>query len=214
MKYTIEQVLNLLSEVTDNPQGVLDNWSMKKSNIPLNLDDYKYPLFLYSFPVELEGEVVATITLAQISHTGIDGQRDELISKYLGSDTYNKSWWAYSHESYLDCYLTIHKEFQLPAHPKDDSFRVLESHFLDDKGKEIKYRLSYGDTEVEGLYEQWVDDSRWSNWRCYRFDNGVNLQVEAIDIEGWLMGEKINEVIKVRIRDQKIDKLNDSIPSN
>ena len=78
---------------------------------------------------------------------------------------------------------------------------------MDNKGEVIKYRMSYGYSEIPGLYEQWVDDSRWSNWRSYQFDNDVTVQIEATDINGWEMGEKINEVIKVRLRDINIGEI-------
>jgi hypothetical protein len=211
MKYTQEQVLDILKLVTKDPQSILDKWSNKKDNEYLDLTKYKYPLFLYSFPIIVNEEEVATLTLAKITNTGVDNQIDMLMSKYLTTETYNNSWFAYSHESYLHSYLTIHKEFKLPTHPEDDGFFVYESTFVDNKGKVIKYRMSYGDTEIEGLYEQWVDDSRWGNWRCYRFDNGVNIQIETIDIDGWEMGEKINEVIKVRLRDINIEEIVDEI---
>lgn len=207
MKYTQEQVLDILKLVTKDPQSILDKWSNKKDNEPLELNKYKYPLFLYTFPIIVNDEEVATFTLAQITNTGVDGQRDMLMSKYLTTDVYNSSWLAFSHESYLHSYLTIKKDFELPPHPQDDNFRVYESTFVDNKGKVIKYRMCYGDTEIPGLYEQWVDDSRWSNWRSYRFDNDVNVQIEATDINGWEMGEKINEVIKVRLRDINIGEI-------
>jgi hypothetical protein len=211
MKYTQEQVLDILKLVTKDPQSILDKWSLKKDNEYLDLTKYHYPLFLYTFPIILNDEEVATLTLAQISNTGVDGQRDMLMSKYLTTETYNTSWFAYSHESYLHCYLKIKKDFELPTHHKDNNFHVYESTFVDNKGKVIKYRMSYGDTEIEGLYEQWVDDSRWSNWRSYRFDNDVTVQIEATDINGWEMSEKINEVIKVRLRDINIEEIVDEI---
>lgn len=44
-----------------------------------------------------------------------------------------------------------------------------------------------------------------NGWRSYRFDNDINIQIQESEFSGWEMGKKINEVIKTRIRDQKID---------
>lgn len=198
MKYTEEQVLDILRLATDQPESILNEWSNRKDNELLDLTKYKYPLFLYSFPIIVNGEEAATMTLAELHNTGVDGRKDMLMSKYLTADIYNKSWNAFSHETYKHAYLYVHKEFELPPHSKDDNFRVMESTFLDADGKEIKYRMSYGDSDVEGLYESYVDDNRL--WKSYRFDNGVAIQIEATDISGWEMGEKINESIKGRIQ--------------
>lgn len=205
MKYTHQQVLDILRLVTDQPETILSKWNNNQDNKSLDLTKYHYPLNLYSFDVIVDGDNVATITLAQITNSGIDGQRQSLMSKYLSTETYLSSWWAYSHDTYLDCYLTIHKQFELPGHPKDDNLRVLESSFLDADGNEVKYRLSYGDSEIEGLFAEWADDTYV--WKSYRFENGVNLQVEDKPFSCWSMGEKINEVIKIRTRDQKIEKV-------
>lgn len=203
MKYTREQVLDILKLATKDPQSILDKWSIKKDNEPLDLTKYHYPLFLYTFPIIVNDEEVATFTLSELTNTGVDGHRDMLMSKYLTTDIYKRSWFAYSHESYLHSYLYIHKDFELPTHQKDDNFHVHESTFVDNKGKVIKYRMCYGDTEIPGLYEQWTRESRRSEWRSYRFDNDVTVQIENTDIEGWSMGEKINEVIKQRLEDEK-----------
>ena len=198
MKYNEEQVLDILKLVTDQPEVILNKWSNRKDNEPLDLSKYHYPLFLYTFPIIVNGEEVATFTLSELRNTGVDGQRDMIMSKYLTTDVYNRSWVAFSHETYKHAYLTINKAFKLPEHPEDSNFFAMESTFLDADGKEVKYRISYGHSEIEGLYEQWVDDGHWSSWRCYRFDNGVTVQIEATDFSGWQMGEKINETIKNR----------------
>lgn len=207
MKYTKKQVLDILKIVSNDPKSVFDQWVIKNDNVYLDLSKYKYPLFIYSFPIEIGGELVATITLSQITNTGIDSQRDMLMSKYLTTDSYNKSWFAYSHETYKDCYLTIHKEFQLPPHPKDNNFKILESHFLDASGNKIEYCISCGDSEIDGLFESYTYEDRIIS--CYRFDNGVNIQIKSNIIDGWIMGEKINEEIKIRLRDQKIKEINE-----
>jgi hypothetical protein len=203
MKYTEDQVLDILRLVTDQPEVILNKWSNQKDNEPLDLKKYSYPLFLLTFPIIVNDEEVATMTLAQLQNTGVDGQRDRLMSKYLTTNTYNMSWHGFSHETYKDAFFHISKEFELPAHPEDDNFRVIHSSFLDADGKEVKYRMSYGDSDVYGLHTSYVSER--GEWRSYRFDNGVTIQIEATDFSGWEMGEKINEVIKVRVRDQKID---------
>ena len=203
MKYTEDQVLDILKMVTDQPESILNKWSNRKDNEPLNLTKYNYPLFLYTFPIIVNDEEVATMTLAQLHNSGIDSLKDKLMSKYLTTDVYNNSWEAFSHETYINAFLHINKEFELPPHPEDDNFRVMESTFLDADGTEIKYRMSYGDSDVPGLHTSYVSER--GEWRSYRFDNDVTIQIESTDISGWEMGEKINEVIKVRVRDQKIN---------
>lgn len=203
MKYTEDQVLDILKLVTDQPETILSKWSNQKDNEPLDLKKYSYPLFLYTFPIIVNDEEVATMTLAQLTNTGVDGQKDILMSKYLTTDVYNRSWSAFSHETYKHAYLYIHKEFELPTHPEDDRFHVLHSSFLDADGNKVKYRMSYGYSEIPGLHTSYVSER--GDWRSYRFDNDVTIQIEDTNFSGWEMGEKINEVIKVRLRDQKID---------
>lgn len=203
MKYTEDQVLDILKLVTDQPETILNKWSNGKDNEPLNLKKYSYPLFLFTFPIIVNDEEVGTVTLAKLHNTGVDDQTDKLMSKYLTTNVYKNSWPSFSHETYKDAYFHISKEFELPAHPKDDKFRVLHSSFLDADGNEVKYRMSYGDSDVPGLHTSYVSER--GEWRSYRFDNDVTIQIQATDISGWEMGEKINEVIKMRVRDQKID---------
>lgn len=197
MIYTYDQVLDILSLVTDQPDVILSKWCDNEDNKSLDLTKYNYPLFLYSFPIIVDGDKVATITLSETTNTGIDHERQSLMSKYLSTDVYRKSWWAYSHDTYLNCYLTIHKEFL-----KDDKFYVLESSFVDEEGKQIKYRLSlelpYGNSKSK------AKELSFEEGTCYHFYNGVNLKIENTRIKGWSMGEKINEVIRIRTRDRKI----------
>ena len=94
MKYTEDQVLDILKLVTDQPESILSKWSNQKDNESLDLKKYSYPLFLYTFPIIVNDEEVATMTLAQVTNTGVDGQKDILMSKYLTTDVYNKSWSA------------------------------------------------------------------------------------------------------------------------
>lgn len=203
MKYTEAQVLDILRQVTDQPESILSKWSNIKDNEYLDLTKYHYPLFLYTFPIIVNNEEVATMTLAELTNTGVDHEKDMLMSKYLTTDVYNKSWTAFSHETYKHAYLYVHKEFKLPTHPEDDNFSVMESTFLDADDKVVKYRMSYGYSEIPGLHTSYVSER--GDWRSYRFDNDVTIQIEAINFSGWEMGKKINKVIKVRLRDQKID---------
>lgn len=194
MKYTEKQVLEILELVTDQPQTILDKWHSKYDNTKLDLSKYEYPLFLYSFPIVVGGEEVATITLAEIQNTGIDSQRQSLMTKYLTSNTYQESWWAYSHDTYLDCYLTIHKEFELPKICEGMNGDTQQA--LDANGTPFQFTIAYGYPEKEEdshLYYQWADGH-------YRFNNDISIKIDHRKIEGWSMGKKINEVIDQRTK--------------
>lgn len=66
------------------------------------------------------------------------------------------------------------------------STRSVHSHSFIIKGDQYQYYI-------------WVDGA-------YRFDNGVAIQIEN-KFEGWSLGKKINENIKIRVRDQKIEEI-------
>lgn len=61
----------------------------------------------------------------------------------------------------MSAYLSIHKELKLTPHPKDNNFYAFESAFLDADGKEINYHLSFGYTEIRGLYEKYISEKKW-----------------------------------------------------
>jgi hypothetical protein len=177
MKYTHEEVLDILKDF-GNPEVILDNWNLKKANELLDLSEYRYPVLLYSFPVELDNRIVATVTLARFANTGFDGRQQKLMCKYFTPKVYRESWMSFSHDTYLHCYLTIHEKFEL------DKFHELS--FKDVNGKIINYHL--------------YDVSDRSDNPQYWFDNDVCLDV-LDEFDGWEMGEKINETINQRLHE-------------
>ena len=203
MKYTYDEVLDIIKSTTDtDPKEVLSQWIIKKANTPLDLTDYEYPLYVYTFPITIEGKDVGDITLVDLYHN--IGGRDDLMLKYFGKEDYDISWDCFSHDTYLFCYLTIRKEFELPEIVKGfcgDTFQCIDAN-----GRPFEFKLSYGDPENEKdsyVYDQWVDD------RSYRFDNGVTIQVNKMN--GWLLGQKINQNVEKRLipykRDNKIESI-------
>ena len=126
---------------------------------------------------------------------------------YSGGGTAS-SWSSYStyggggHDTYLDCYLTIRKEFQLPEICKGmcgDKFQGIDAN-----GRPFEFQVAYGDPEKERdehYYGKWVD-------KAYRFDNGVAIQVNKMN--GWSLGQKINENVETRLIPYKREeRLND-----
>jgi hypothetical protein len=207
MKYTYNEVLDIIKSVTDKePQDILDQWIDKKSNVPLDLTKYQYAHFVYTFPFEVDGRKVGEITLASLSGHS-QSFKDELMLKYFGREDHDNSWWTFSHDTYLDCFLTIRKEFQLPEIVEGMFADTLQAQ--DDSGKPFDFKMSYGNPEKEKdsyVYHQWVDSRN-----CYRFDNGVNIVINHNQIKGWLLGEKINQNIQTRLipflRNNKIEEV-------
>ena len=200
MKFTEEEVLDIIQSATDkNPKEVLKAWVNGKADKPLDLSNYNYPLFVYTFPLILNGEEVANITLASLSGNN-SSVREDLMLKYFGREDYELSWWTFSHDTYLDCYLTIHKKFELPTIVK--GFHGGTYKAKDAKGEEFVFSISYGDPVQEDdyyVYHKYVDKS-------YRFDNGVNIIINEVK-NGWSLGEKINKNIFIRTRDNKIEEV-------
>lgn len=193
MEYKEHEVLDILKSVSDNPEKILLDWNINKANTPIDLKEWNYPYFIYSFPIILDNEEVATITLVSLYGGNLNSEKPGLMQKYFGHQEYEKSWWSFSHDTYLDCYLTVHKEFTLPEIVKGLSGKDFV--YKDSKGKDFKFKVSYGDPESEEntyLHYIWVDGS-------YRFNNGVSIKIDKCDINGWSLGEKINENIKKRI---------------
>lgn len=205
MKYTEEEVLDIIRTLTDkDPVEVFDSWvNNQKANKLLDLSKYNYPLFVYTFPIILQeglgdGREVGEITLVDLYSLS---NRDELMLKYLGKEKYDKSWSEFSHDTYLHCYLTINKEFKLPKICPGLYGDTLQSR--DSNGKTFQYTIAYGDTTEEDdmhFYHKWVDGG-------YRFNNGVSIKVNKM--QGWSLGEKINENIEQRlIPYRRAEKLN------
>ena len=62
-QFTLREVKEILSAVTDaDPESLIASWRERKSLE--TVDEGKYRTFVLSFPVEVDGRVVATVTLA------------------------------------------------------------------------------------------------------------------------------------------------------
>ena len=191
MEYKEHEILDILKSVSDNPEKILLDWNINKANTLIDLKKQSFPYFIYSFPIILDNEEVATITLASLY--GVSNV-DNLIQKYLGHQEYIKTWSTLSHDTYKYCYLTIHKEFKLPKIV--DGMNGKSFIGKDAIGNNFEFMVSYGYPEKEKdshQYYTWVDGG-------YRFDNGVSIKFKGSGPEeGWSLGEKINENIKKRI---------------
>ena len=205
MKYTHSEVIDIIKSATDqDPQEVLNLWVDKKSNTPLDLKEYNHPHYIYSFPLVIDNKEVALITLTELYNVN---SRDDLMLKYFGREDFDLSWDCFSHDTYLFCYLTIYKEFELPEIV--DGFCAGKFQGTDANGRPFDFSVSYGYPEKEGqsyVRYQWVNDKT-----TYHFDNGVYVDIETKPA-GWLLGQKINENIENRLIPYKREeKINDII---
>lgn len=195
MKYTEAEVLNIIGTCTsENAETILLNWNNNKANTPLDLEKWNYPYFVYSFPLVLNDEKVATITLVESYGCGYN--LDNFMQKYFGHEDYEASWHSFSHDTHKDWFLTVHKEFELPE--LVEGFYGGEYTALDANGKEFSFKISYGRPEKERdfhVYEEYVDD-----W--VRFGNDVSIKMldKKQELNGWSLDEKINENIKNRVQ--------------
>lgn len=203
MKYTEAEVMDIIKCATDkDPQEVFTTWVNKKANTPLDLSKSIYGYFVYTFPIKVDEKEVADVTLVSLSAHTHQSLKDELMLKYFGKEDYDASWNTYSHDTYLDCYLTIRKEFELPKICKGlcgDTFQG-----VDDIGRTFEFKVAYGYPEKEKdshYHYQWID-------KAYRFDNGVHITVNKMN--GWSLGKKINENVEKRLIPYKrAEKLNE-----
>ncbi len=206
MKYTKAEVLNIIGTCTsENAETLLLNWNNNKANTPLDLEKWNYPYFVYSFPLILNEEEVATITLVESYGCGYN--LDDYMQKYLGHEDYEVSWHSFSHQTYKDWFLTVKKEFDLPELVK--GFYGGEYTAVDADGEEFSFKISYGYPENEEdryVFEQYVDE-----W--VRFENGVSIKMSDKNksLNGWPLGEKINENIKKRVQQMNNEKMNQII---
>jgi hypothetical protein len=199
MKYTHSEVINIIKTATDqDPQEVLNLWVDKKSNTPIEFGRDNY---VYSFPLVIDNKEVALIKLTELYSVN---SRDDLMLKYFGRENFDLSWDCFSHDTYLFCYLTIHKEFELPEIV--DGFFAGKFQGTDANGRPFDFTVSYGYPEKEGesyVRYQWINDKT-----TYRFDNGVNIDI-SVKPAGWKLGQKINENIETRLipykREEKIN---------
>ena len=141
MKYTKVEVLNIIGTCTsENAETILLNWNNNKANTPLDLEKWNYPYFVYSFPLILNEEEVATITLVESYGCGYN--LDDFMQKYLGHKDYEVSWHSFSHHTYKDWFLTVNKEFELPELVK--GFYGGEYTAVDADGEEFSFKISFG----------------------------------------------------------------------
>ncbi len=83
MKYTEEQVIDIIKSITKkSPKTVLKNWKEKDSNRLLDLSEYKYESFIYTFPVIIDGKEIALITIADFAYTGHSNKERDLMLNY------------------------------------------------------------------------------------------------------------------------------------
>lgn len=200
MKYSEEQVLDILKLATETPEQILEQWEQLQDNIPLDLSKYKYPLYVFTFPIILNDEIVAEVTLVQLYGSGLESMKQTLLTKYFTSEIYKESYETFSHDTYCNLFLHIKKEFELPE-IKEGLF-AYESTFTDAKNNVIKYRISYGHPSNEDdyhIFESYVSD--YGEYNSYRFfNNDISIQIEKRNIEGFSLGETINERIKHRTK--------------
>jgi len=199
MNYLERDVLEIIKSLSDKDANeFLEKWNESKANIPLDLEKNKYNQYVCSFPLIIDNEEVATITLVDLRH--IRGSAQMLMTKYLGYKAYKYSYQSFSHQSYLDCFLTLHKEFSLPEHSEINGFFTLSGEHSNEFGV-IKYRLSaignIDDELVEGfLFRKYFNDC--GDYVTYRLDNGMSLQIDHYNMKGNTLGESINQIIEKR----------------
>ena len=201
MKYTRSQVKEIIKKHSKklDAEMMIDNWMNSKANKPLNLSKYSYPLACYTFPITIDNVIQGEITLVSLYGNATE-EIDMLMNKYLGED-FETSWLAFSHDTYLYAYLSItNKEFILPISDFSDTFYCFDGTFKDNNGKEIKYKISYGDygdekTEREKGYE-YRDRRDYNDY--YFLECGIILLIEKVEFSSNELGETINERIKKR----------------
>lgn len=193
--FTYGEVLDILKQFTNKPEETIEEWNINKSNTPIGerLENY-----IFSFPIIKNNEEVATITLAKFY--GYNLNCDNIMLKYLGYEGYNNTFKAFSHNDYINSYLTIHKEFSLDN--ITEGLYGEKQTSIDSKGNKFNFTVAYGMPSNEGddyLYYQWLD-------KGYRFDNGVSIKIEDLP-NGWKLSDKINENIIIRLRNKKINNI-------
>ena len=200
MKYTEEQVIDIIKTITkESPDDILKNWKDKESNTLLDLSHRKCSNFVYSFPVIVGGVEVGMATLVQFAYTGYDNYQVDFMRKYLGNDNYEVSEQSYvNNNTYLNCYFTfIADQVELPE--KVEGFHAYESSFFDVNNQEVMYRISYGcpSNENDRTHTEYRYDT--PQYNSYILLNDMVIQIEKKEIEGYSLGERINENIKQRL---------------
>lgn len=193
MKYNNDDVLDIIKSISDkDPQEVLLNWNINKSNTHLSEEDKeRFNNFVYTFPLIVDNEEVASITIVDLYND--NEQEQDLMQKYFGHNDYDKSLREYSYDTYLMCYLIINKEFKLPEISK--GFHGGSFIGKDAKGVEFKFDVVYGYPESESDLRQF---DGYVNSRSYRFYNDVTITVDKI-LNGWNLSEAITNNINNRV---------------
>jgi hypothetical protein len=195
MNYSEKDVLDILKSFSEDPEKDLKSWNIDRSNITIDLDKNKFDNFVYSFPVIYEDKKIATITIIR-GILDIDKMKKYII-KYLGYENYIQSYCEYSYDHNSFCLFQIFEDFELPE--LSPTFYGETFIGKDSNGYEFEFKISYGDFESYNGFLKWIDNS-------YRLSDGINVKVGYIN-SGWKLGEKINENIKIRLRDSKIESI-------
>lgn len=199
MRYKEHEVLDIIKSCSElDPVEALSDWNKKKANTPLDLSEWNYPYFIYTFPIIVKEEEVGSITVCKVSSANLE--RDEFMQKYFGHKDYEKCYWTFSHYSYLDCYLLINKEFELPEIVK--GFYGKDFIGKNAEGNEFEFTITYGhpsDEDDEYTFDNYTFDNH--EYTTYSFDSGINIKIQNIEA-GWSLGEKINENIKNRSKQE------------
>jgi hypothetical protein len=196
-----KEVKEILSGVTTkDPNVILASWFERKSLEPVKESNYN--TFVLSFPVEVDGKVVATVTLADASvGNQSDRERRRIMCKYMGPAEYASAHDTFSPETYKFCYIQVHEEF--PMQEVVPGLEVLESDFTDAADNLIEYTLMWGYPEEEGTEGYYKWKSLIENRRTYRFLSGFSLLLEDKQIKGHSLGEEVNRRITSRSREMK-----------
>lgn len=197
MTYTEKQVLDMLKKVSDCPNKILDEYNTDMSNI--TLDETHASMcknFVYTFPIIIDNEEIGNITLLACYANDNYDNMEKLMHKYLGYEDYKKSYKTnYSYNSNTRCYMILHKEQQLP----EQSFTVKDA-----DNNEFTFKISY-DESTNYKLKEYADKYNI----IYTFNDREEsiLLLDYKIINGWELGSKINENIKIRLRDHKLHKI-------
>lgn len=208
MEYSEQDVIDIIKTHSKklNAKKMIENWKEKLANSAIDSKAQEdYSTFVFTFPVIIDDNHVADITIIDLHTYGLESEWGKLIAKYLGAKDHEKSWKGFSFDTYLHAFLTIKgKELALPKSDFSDDFFCYADTFKDINGKEIKYTIAFGDlgsnprgNEIEKASE-FIDNKEYYN---YFFDDViVTLQIEKIEFEGNSLGEEINKKIKERTK--------------
>lgn len=202
MEYTHKEIISILSTVTADPEAALAAWQDREANRPVNEGAHR--TFVWSFPVEVGGREVATVTLVDPVLGGHDRNRALLMAKYMGAAEYRSAYETFNHVEQRWCLVQVHEEFEMPE--VVPGLEAMESHFTDAAGNRVAHRLMWGypDDTPDADAKKWRDSIE--DDRTYGFlGSHLSVWVEDRRIAGSLLGEDINRRIAQRARGRKID---------